>query len=112
VLDGMRGVVRGTGTAREIGALFAAPTLDLIGKTGTLESDALEPLSGVWWAGRGRAPNGGGASRVCPAAGIVVIELEPRAAERLRAASVFADVVAPSLRDHFGWGEQPCDRDR
>jgi hypothetical protein len=105
VLDGMRGVVRGRGTAREVAALFAAPSLDLVGKTGTLESDALEPLSAFMWAGRG--PNG-----VCPVAGIVVVELEPRAAERLRAAGLFADAVAPSLRDDFGWGGRPCTRAR
>jgi hypothetical protein len=108
VLQGMRGVVHAGGTAGTIASLFRAPTLDLIGKTGTLESAALEPLSAFMWGGRAR-PNAAGA-RLCPAAGIVVVELEPRAAERLHASALFADVVGPSLRDHFGWGERPCDR--
>ena len=108
VLEGMRGVVRGTGTAREVGALFASPALDLLGKTGTLESDALEPLSAFMWAGRSSARG----AALCPAAGIVVVELEPGAAKRLRAATLFADAVAPALRETFGWGGTPCTRVR
>ncbi len=108
VLDGMRGVVRGTGTAREVAALFASPALDLIGKTGTLDSDALEPLSAFMWAGQSTVRG----AALCPAAGVLVVELEPGAAERLRAATLFADAVAPALRDDFGWGGAPCRRAR
>jgi cell division protein FtsW (lipid II flippase) len=108
VLEGMRGVVRGRGTAHDVGALFASPALDLLGKTGTLESDALEPLSAFMWAGRTTAPG----AALCPAAGIVVVELEPGAADRLRAAALFADAVAPALRETFGWGGTPCTRAR
>ncbi|AHG87925.1 cell cycle protein [Gemmatirosa kalamazoonensis] len=107
VLEGMRGVVH-RGTARDVAPLFAAPTLDLVGKTGTLESDALEPLSAFLWAGRSSAKG----AALCAAAGIVVVELEPGAAERLRAAKLFADAVAPSLREEFGWGGTPCTRAR
>src|SRR5207253_6385353 len=66
VLEGMRGVVRGggRGTAHDVGALFTAPSLDLLGKTGTLESDALEPLSAFMFAGRSTTPD----AKLCPAA--------------------------------------------
>jgi len=111
VLEGMRGVVRGRGTARDVAALFTSPALDLLGKTGTLESDALEPLSAFLWAGRSVTPATAKAG-VCPAAGIVVVELEPGAADRLRAAALFADAVAPALRETFGWGGTPCTRAR
>jgi hypothetical protein len=106
VLEGMRGAVRGQGTAHEVAALFPAPALDLVGKTGTLESDALDPLSAFMFGGRQR----GAGPRVCAAAGVVVVELERGAEERLRAAALFADAVAPSLREHFGWGAVPCAR--
>jgi hypothetical protein len=110
VLEGMRGAVHGAGTAHDVGPLFPAPALDLVGKTGTLESDELDPISAFMFGGRQRADAAAGSPRVCPAAGVVVVELENGAAERLRAAALFADAVAPSLREHFGWGGTPCDR--
>ena len=54
------------------------------------------------WAGRATTTAQPGS--LCAAAGIVVVELEPGAADRLRAAKLFTDAIAPSLRDGFGWG--------
>jgi cell division protein FtsW (lipid II flippase) len=105
VLAGMRGVVRGTGTAaRTTAKMFDAPGFDFFGKTGTLESQRFEPLSLFLFGGRdGRAkPHG------CPIAGIVYVESERGAAERLTGVSLFADVVAPILKDRYGWGDTPC----
>jgi hypothetical protein len=101
----MRGVVRGDGTAgRTTGALFNAPGFDFFGKTGTLESQRFEPLSLFMFGGRdGRAKAHG-----CPVVGIVYVESERGAPERLTGASLFADVVAPVLRDRYGWGDKPC----
>ncbi|HUQ82733.1 MAG TPA: hypothetical protein VM076_16400 [Gemmatimonadaceae bacterium] len=105
VLDGMRGVVRGTGTAARTTALmFDAPGFDFFGKTGTLESQRFEPLSLFLFGGRdGRVkPHG------CPVVGIVYVETERGAPERLTGVSLFADVVAPVLRARYGWGDKPC----
>jgi hypothetical protein len=105
VLAGMRGVVRGTGTAaRTTASMFDAPGFDFFGKTGTLESQRFEPLSLFLFGGRdGRAkPHG------CPVVGIVYVESERGAAERLTGVSLFADVVAPVLRERYGWGDKPC----
>jgi hypothetical protein len=105
VMAGMRGVVRGSGTAaRTTSTMFAAPGFDFFGKTGTLESQRFEPLSLFLFGGRdGRAkPHG------CPVVGIVYVESERGAPERLTGVSLFADVVAPVLRDRYGWGDKPC----
>jgi cell division protein FtsW (lipid II flippase) len=105
VLAGMRGVVRGSGTAAHTTAkMFDAPGFDFLGKTGTLESQRFEPLSLFLFGGRdGRAkPHG------CPVVGIVYVESERGAAERLTGVSLFADVVAPVLRERYGWGDKPC----
>ena len=105
VLDGMRGVVRGTGTAaRTAGAQFVTPGFDFFGKTGTLESQRFEPLSLFLFGGRDTRSKHHG----CPVVGIVYVESERGAAERLTGASLFADVVAPVLRDRYGWGDKPC----
>jgi cell division protein FtsW (lipid II flippase) len=105
VLDGMRGVVRGTGTAaRTTGSLFNAPGFDFFGKTGTLESQRFEPLSLFLFGGRDARVKAHG----CPIVGIVYVESEKGAPERLTGASLFADVVAPILRDRYGWGDKPC----
>jgi len=105
VLAGMRGVVRGNGTAaRTTARMFDAPGFDFFGKTGTLESQRFEPLSLFLFGGRdGRVkPHG------CPIVGIVYVESERGAPERLTGVSLFADVVAPVLRDRYGWGDKPC----
>jgi len=105
VLAGMRGVVRGQGTAaRTVGSMFADPGFDFFGKTGTLESQRFEPLSLFLFGGRdGRVkPHG------CPIVGIVYVESDRGAPERLTGAALFADVVAPVLRDRYGWGTKPC----
>jgi hypothetical protein len=105
VLEGMRGVVRGTGTAaRTAGPLFDAPGFDFFGKTGTLESQRFEPLSLFLFGGRDARPKSHG----CPVVGIVYVESERGTQERLTGASLFADVVAPVLRDRYGWGDKPC----
>lgn len=105
VLAGMRGVVRGTGTAaRTTGSMFDAPGFDFFGKTGTLESQRFEPLSLFLFGGRDGRAN----ARACPIAGIVYVEAERGAPERLTGVSLFADVVAPVLRDRYGWGDKPC----
>ena len=44
----------------------------------------------------------------CPVVGIVYVEAERGAAERLTGVSLFADVIAPVLRERYGWGEKPC----
>jgi len=101
----MRGVVRGSGTAAHTTAnMFDAPGFDFLGKTGTLESQRFEPLSLFLFGGRdGRAkPHG------CPVVGIVYVESERGAAERLTGVSLFADVVAPVLRERYGWADKPC----
>ncbi|MDF2775050.1 MAG: cell cycle protein, partial [Geminicoccaceae bacterium] len=105
VLAGMRGVVRGQGTAaRTVGSMFVAPGFDFFGKTGTLESQRFEPLSLFLFGGRDSRvrPHG------CPIVGIVYVESERGASERLAGVSLFADVVAPILRDRYGWAEKPC----
>ena len=105
VLAGMRGVVHGTGTAsRTTAKLFDAPGFDFFGKTGTLESQRFEPLSLFLFGGR----DGRVKPRGCPVVGIVYVESERGAAERLTGVSLFADVVAPVLRDRYGWGDKPC----
>ena len=40
--------------------------------------------------------------------GIVYVESERGAPERLTGVSLFADVVAPVLRERYGWGDKPC----
>ena len=105
VLSGMRGVVRGQGTAaRTVGSMFDAPGFDFFGKTGTPESQRFEPLSLFLFGGRdGRLkPHG------CPIVGIVYVEAERGAPERLTGVSLFADVVAPILRERYGWADKPC----
>jgi hypothetical protein len=105
VLEGMRGVVRGVGTAaRTAGAEFTSPGFDFFGKTGTLESQRFEPLSLFLFGGRDTSPKNHG----CPVVGIVYVEFERGAVERLTGATLFADVVAPVLRDRYGWGDKPC----
>jgi len=105
VLDGMRGVVRGVGTAaRATGTMFNATGFDFFGKTGTLESQRFEPLSLFLFGGRDTRVKAHG----CPIVGIVYVESEKGAPERLTGASLFADVVAPILRDRYGWGDKPC----
>jgi len=105
VLAGMRGVVRGSGTAaRTTGAMFNAPGFDFFGKTGTLESQRFEPLSLFLFGGREAKAK----PRACPIVGIVYVESDRGAAERLTGVSVFADVVAPVLRERYGWGDKPC----
>jgi cell division protein FtsW (lipid II flippase) len=105
VLAGMRGVVRGSGTAAHTtGAMFNAPGFDFFGKTGTLESQRFEPLSLFLFGGREAKAK----PRACPIVGIVYVESERGAAERLTGVSLFADVVAPVLRERYGWGEKPC----
>ena len=104
VLDGMRGVVRGYGTAaRVIGPMFASPGFEFFGKTGTLESQRFEPLSLFLFGGRDTRDARGPSA--CPVAGIVYVELERGAPERLTGVSLFADVVAPTLRARYGWSE-------
>jgi cell division protein FtsW (lipid II flippase) len=105
VLGGMRGVVRGTGTAAHTTAkMFDAPGFDFFGKTGTLESQRFEPLSMFLFGGR----EGKAKPRACPVVGIVYVESEKGAPERLTGVSLFADVVAPVLRERYGWGDKPC----
>jgi len=105
VLAGMRGVVRGSGTAaRTTGAMFNGPGFDFFGKTGTLESQRFEPLSLFLFGGREARAK----PRACPIVGIVYVESERGAAERLTGVSLFADVVAPVLRERYGWGDKPC----
>jgi len=105
VLAGMRGVVRGAGTAaRTTSSMFDAPGFDFFGKTGTLESQRFEPLSLFLFGGRDTHVN----ARACQIAGIVYVEAERGAPERLTGVSLFADVVAPVLRDRYGWGDKPC----
>ena len=105
VLAGMRGVVRGRGTAaRTVGSMFDAPGFDFFGKTGTLESQRFEPLSLFLFGGR----DGRVRPRGCPIVGIVYVEAERGAPERLTGVSLFADVVAPVLRERYGWAEKPC----
>jgi len=105
VLAGMRGVVRGSGTAaRTTGAMFNAPGFDFFGKTGTLESQRFEPLSLFLFGGREAKAK----PRACPIVGIVYVESDRGAAERLTGVSLFADVVAPVLRERYGWGDKPC----
>jgi cell division protein FtsW (lipid II flippase) len=105
VLAGMRGVVRGTGTAAHTTAkMFDAPGFDFFGKTGTLESQRFEPLSLFLFGGRDGRPK----ARACPVVGIVYVEAERGAAERLTGVSLFSEVVAPVLRDRYGWGDKPC----
>jgi len=105
VLAGMRGVVRGSGTAaRTTGVMFNAPGFDFFGKTGTLESQRFEPLSLFLFGGREAKAR----PRACPIVGIVYVESEQGAAERLTGVSLFADIVAPVLRDRYGWGDKPC----
>jgi hypothetical protein len=105
VLAGMRGVVRGSGTAaRTTAAMFSAQGFDFFGKTGTLESQRFEPLSLFLFGGRDARPKGHG----CPVVGIVYVESERGTTERLTGVSLFADVVAPVLRDRYGWGDKPC----
>ena len=105
VLAGLRGVVHGTGTAaRTTAGLFDVPGFDFFGKTGTLESQRFEPLSLFLFGGRDTRPKGHG----CSVVGIVYVESERGAAERLTGASLFADVVAPVLRTRYGWGDKPC----
>jgi len=105
VLAGMRGVVRGSGTAaRTTGAMFNAPGFDFFGKTGTLESQRFEPLSLFLFGGREAKAK----PRACPIVGIVYVESDRGTAERLTGVSLFADVVAPVLRERYGWGDKPC----
>ena len=105
VLAGMRGVVRGSGTAaRTTGSMFEAPGFDFFGKTGTLESQRFEPLSLFLFGGRDGRVKGHG----CPVVGIVYVESERGTTERLTGVSLFANVVAPVLRDRYGWGAKPC----
>jgi len=105
VLTGMRSVVRGTGTAaRTTATMFDAPGFDFFGKTGTLESQRFEPLSLFLFGGR----EGKAKPRACPVVGIVYVESERGAVERLTGVSLFADVVAPVLRERYGWGDKPC----
>ena len=105
VLNGMRGVVRGTGTAaRTTASMFDAPGFDFFGKTGTLESQRFEPLSLFLFGGRDARVKAHG----CPVVGIVYVESERGAPERLTGVSLFADVIAPVLRERYGWGDKPC----
>ena len=105
VLNGMRGVVRGSGTAAHTTAkMFDAPGFDFFGKTGTLESERFEPLSLFLFGGR----EGKAKPRACPVVGIVYVESERGAADRLTGVSLFADVIAPVLRERYGWGDKPC----
>jgi hypothetical protein len=105
VLAALRGVVRGVGTAsRTTARMFDAPGFDFFGKTGTLESQRFEPLSLFLFGGRDGRPKGRG----CPVVGIVYVESERGAPERLTGVSLFADVVAPVLRERYGWGDKPC----
>jgi cell division protein FtsW (lipid II flippase) len=107
VLDGMRGVVR-DGTAARVNGLFATSRVDFFGKTGTAETrgpgTGLTPVSVFLFGGRARD----GATRMCAAAGTVFVEAEPNAAGRLPAVDLFAEVVAPVLRERLGWGETSC----
>ena len=101
----MRGVVRDYGTAaRMTDTMFTTPGFDLFGKTGTLASEGFEPVSLFLFGGR----NASAGSRVCPVAGIVYVEMERAPGPRLTGVSLFADVVAPALRERAGWGKAPC----
>ena len=120
VLDGMRGVVR-DGTAERLNGLFTTSRLDFFGKTGTLglhEGGAgLTPVSMFLFGGLPRDAEPvdvkrdarrDARPRLCAAAGAVFVEAEPDAAGRLPAVDLFAEVVAPALRDRLGWGSIAC----
>ena len=108
VLDGMRGVVR-SGTGARAGLALPSPSLELFGKTGTAEGDGTRggptPVSRFVFIGRphGTPESRKGAPMLCPAVGAILVEAERDAAGRLPAVDLFADAVAPVLRERLGW---------
>jgi cell division protein FtsW (lipid II flippase) len=111
VLDGMRAVVDG-GTGARARQALPSRALDLWGKTGTAGADAASgatPVSRFVFGGGARATADAG--RICPAVGAVLVEGERGAAERLPAVELFAEAVAPVLREQLGWdGRGGCPR--
>jgi hypothetical protein len=91
--------------------MFTDPSFELYGKTGTLESAQFEPLSLFLFGGRS-APTVSKATAACPVVGIVYVEEDRGATTRLTGVSLFADVVAPVLRERFGWDGAGCLRPR
>ncbi|GLC25823.1 hypothetical protein rosag_23360 [Roseisolibacter agri] len=108
VLEGMRGVVQG-GTGARARQALPSPALELFGKTGTAEADVSSgatPVSRFVFGGRARdasATDAPRARRVCPVVGAVLVEMERGAPGRLPAVDLFADAVAPVLRERMGW---------
>lgn len=82
---------------------FNTARVSWIGKTGTLAEP--EWTGSVFlWTGEAAHPE----STVCPTAGIIVIELRRGAGPEGKATASFRDRIAPLLKEHRGWGTQPC----
>jgi hypothetical protein len=112
VLDGMRGVVR-SGTGARARQALPSPALDLFGKTGTAEGDgtASGPVPTSRFIFGGRAAAEARARSICPVVGALLVEAERGATGRLPAVDLFAEVVAPLLRERMGWdGVHACAR--
>jgi hypothetical protein len=108
----MRGVVR-SGTGARARQALPSPALDLFGKTGTAEGDgtASGPVPTSRFIFGGRAAAEARARSICPVVGALLVEAERGATGRLPAVDLFAEVVAPLLRERMGWdGVHACAR--
>jgi hypothetical protein len=91
------------GTAYALHDAFNTDRVSWIGKTGTLAER--EWTGSVFlFAGEPAAEN----MRVCPVAGIIVLELKRGTNPDGKASGVFRDQIAPLLREYRGWGARAC----
>ena len=91
------------GTAYSLRDAFPSARVDWVAKTGTLAER--EWTGSVFlWAGEAVA----GTAGVCPAAGIIVVELENGTVPDGKATAIFRNGIAELLREHRGWGTAPA----
>jgi len=103
VLAGLDAVVNQPwGTGRSLRGVFPAK-VSWRAKTGTLYEREWNG-SVFLWAGSA-APDSAG---VCPAAGILTLEMSGNASPDGRATAMFRETIAPLLQQELGWGGGAC----
>jgi hypothetical protein len=103
VLAGLDAVVsQPWGTGRSLRGVFG-PNVSWRAKTGTLREREWNG-SVFLWAGSASP----GAVSVCPAAGILTLEMNGNASPDGRATAMFRAAIVPVLQQELGWGGRAC----